>query len=334
MVGRAVSIAFQTDKPLAAYGELGEAVEGFGFDAVSVYNDLFFQPAWPALFEIARHTTRIRLGPAAVNPFLTHPITIAGHIALLDELSQGRAYLGLARGGWLDHLGINPDRPITAVREAFAAIRHLLAQNKAPFRGSLFSLAGGERLRWSIPRNDIPFLLGSWGQKMITACIDQVVEVKVGGTANPAVVRQIKELISRAARAKGLDPEEITLVVGAVTVVDLDGQAARDLARREVALYLPIVARLDPTLNLEPAWLQRLAAAAAGHQLAQAAALVSDEMLDRVAFAGTPDAVIRQAEALFDAGAGRVEFGTPHGISVKAGLALLGEPVLQAIGGP
>ena len=38
------------------------------------------------------------MGPAAVNPFTCHPLTIAGNIALLDEAADGRAYLGLARG--------------------------------------------------------------------------------------------------------------------------------------------------------------------------------------------------------------------------------------------
>jgi 5,10-methylenetetrahydromethanopterin reductase len=58
----AVSFAFQTDHSLAAYGPLA-AAEAHGFDSVSVYNDLLYQPAWPALFEIARHTRRVRIGP-------------------------------------------------------------------------------------------------------------------------------------------------------------------------------------------------------------------------------------------------------------------------------
>src|SRR5215210_1760289 len=92
-----VSIAFQTDQPLAAYGALAQAAEGYGFDGVTVYNDMLYQPAWLPLLEIARHTKRVRIGPAAVNPFTCHPINIAGNIALLDEAAQGRAYLGLAR---------------------------------------------------------------------------------------------------------------------------------------------------------------------------------------------------------------------------------------------
>src|SRR5215470_12560903 len=129
-----ISIAFQTDQPLAAYGPLAAAAERYGFDGVSVYNDMLFQPAWLPLLEIARHTGRVRIGPAALNPFTCHPIDIAGNIALLDEASAGRAYLGLARGAWLDFAGLHPPRPVTALREAFECVRHLLSQSRAPYQ--------------------------------------------------------------------------------------------------------------------------------------------------------------------------------------------------------
>src|ERR1051325_4651429 len=116
---RAVSLAFQTDKPLAAYGPLPAAVEGHGLDGGSGYHHLLYQPAWLPLLEIARHTRRVKIGPAAVNPFTCHPLEMAGHVALLDEASEGRAYLGVARGAWLDFLGLEPERPVAALREAF-----------------------------------------------------------------------------------------------------------------------------------------------------------------------------------------------------------------------
>ena len=84
-----VSIAFQTDKPITAYGPLAETVEAYGFSGITVYNDLLFQPAWLPLLEIARHTRQVRLGPAAVNPFTCHPLNIAGNIALIDEMAHG-----------------------------------------------------------------------------------------------------------------------------------------------------------------------------------------------------------------------------------------------------
>ena len=127
-----------------------------GFDAVSVYNDLLYQPAWLPLLEIARATHRVALGPAAVNPFTCHPVNIAGHAALIDEASGGRAYLGLARGAWHGFLGAEPRRPVTALREAFECVRHLLRRSRAPFRGEIFPLAGGDSLRWTIARPELP----------------------------------------------------------------------------------------------------------------------------------------------------------------------------------
>ena len=326
-----VSIAFQTDKPIQVYATLAQTVENYGFDGITVYNDLLYQPAWLPLLEIARHTRRVRIGPAAVNPFTCHPINIAGHIALIDEASGGRAYLGLARGGWLDFVGIRPQRPVTALREAFACIRHLLQRSTDPFPGTVFPLAGGDSLRWEILRSDIPFLLGSWGSQTIHACIRDIHEIKIGGSANPAVLPHFRNIVTSAAVNAGRRPDEIDLAIGAVTVVDQDGAAARALARREVALYLPIVAQLDPTIELEPERLKRLQQATATYEFERAASLISDDLLDRFAFAGTPDQVAAQAAQLFEAGATRVEFGTPHGLSPLNGLKLLGEQVLPAL---
>jgi 5,10-methylenetetrahydromethanopterin reductase len=326
-----VSIAFQTDQPLAAYGALAQAAEGYGFDGVTVYNDMLYQPAWLPLLEIARHTRRVRIGPAAVNPFTCHPINIAGNIALLDEASQGRAYLGLARGAWLDFVGIEPRRPVAALREALECVRHLLSQSKDPYRGAIFQLAGGDALRWKILRPDIPLLIGSWGAQTIRACIQQIDEIKIGGTTNPAVVPQVRAAADRAALAVGRTPGAVGLVVGAVTVVDRDGAAARALARRKAALYLPIIAQLDHTLDLDPALLERIEAAAADYDFDLAAGYISDALLRRLAFAGTPGEVAEQAIELYHAGVSRVEFGTPHGLSETEGLRLLGEGVLPTL---
>jgi 5,10-methylenetetrahydromethanopterin reductase len=324
MQQRSLSVAFQTDQPLAAYGALAAVVEGYGFDGVTVYNDMLYQPAWLPLLEIARHTRRVRVGPAAVNPFTCHPINIAGNIALLDEASGGRAYVGLARGAWLDFVGLDPPRPIAALREAFECVRHLLSRSTAPYVGEIFRLAGGDTLRWNILRADIPFLLGAWGPRVVRACAAQVDEIKIGGTTNPAAIGQVRSA-SAAAEASP------TIVVGAVTVVDRDGAAARALARRKAALYLPVIAALDRSLPLEPELLERIRAAAAAYDFERAARDISDELLQLLAFAGTPAEVAAQAEALFAAGAARIEFGTPHGLTEETGLKLLGEEVLPML---
>lgn len=326
-----VSIAFQTDKPLSAYGALAARAEAYGFDGVTAYNDMLYQPAWLPLLEMARATKRVRLGPAGVNPFTCHPLNIAGNIALLDEASNGRMYLGLVRGAWLDFVGLEPKRPVTALREAFECVRHLLSQSTAPYRGEVFSVAGGDALRWKILRADVPFLLGAWGHATLRACLPLVNEIKLGGTANPALVRQTRAFLDEECRAIGRDPASVQIVVGAVSVVAEDGAAAQARAKREVALYLPVVAELDATLDLEIEQLAQIRERAAQYDFAGAAAWIPDAVLKKIAFAGAPDEVAAQAAELFQAGATRIEFGTPHGLTADEGLRLLGERVLPAL---
>jgi len=283
-----LSVAFQTDQALAAYGPLAAAVEGYGFDGVAVYNDLLYQPSWLPLLEMAHATRRVQLGPAAVNPFTCHPVNIAGNIALIDEAAQGRAYLGLAREAWLDFLGIEPESPITALREAMECVRRLLERSPEPYRGKVFTLAGGDSPRWQILRSDIPFMLGAWGSRAIEACAGLITEIKIGGTTNPAVVAHMREVVSHAAARAGRPSAAIGIAVGAVTVVDQQGDAARALARRKAALYLPVIATLDRTLGIESDLLARINAAAAAYDFDGAASHISDDLLRRLAFAGTP----------------------------------------------
>lgn len=316
-----ISIAFQTNKRLSEYSALAQTAESYGFSGISVYNDMLYQPAWLPLLEMARHCHRLRLGPAAVNPFTCHPINIAGNMALLDEATNGRTYLGISRGAWLDFVGLQPRNPVIALKEAIISIRHLWQQSPEPLPGNYFPLAGGDSLRWSINRPDIPILLGAWGEQTIRACLPHVQAIKLGGTANPGAVRWLRQLVGDA----------LEIVVGAVTVVDEDEQDALQLARREVALYLPVVAELDKSLAIDPELLVKLKQLAANYDFAKAASYISDELLLKFAFAGTPEQIGQQTAVLLEAGANRVEWGTPHGLSTASGLRLLGEKVLPAL---
>ena len=161
-----ISVAFQSDKRPGEYAELGALVERYGFGTVSVYADLMFQPPLMALLAIAGATRRIRLGPACLNPYTLHPVEIAGQIATLDAASGGRAYLGLARGAWLDSLGLADSRPLATLREAVAVIYQLLSGERLAFEGSVFRLSADHTLQYAIERPDIPLLIGTWGPKL------------------------------------------------------------------------------------------------------------------------------------------------------------------------
>jgi 5,10-methylenetetrahydromethanopterin reductase len=326
-----ISLAFQTNKKLSEYGPLARASEDYGFDALSVYNDMLYQPAWLPLYEMAKHTEHLLVGTSGVNPYIDHPISIAGNISLIDEVSNGRAYLGLVRGAWLDFAGIKPEESALRMKEAVECTRHLIAGKQEPYQGKIFQLAGGDSLRWSPVRSEIPMLIGSWGPVTIRKCIPFSWAVKLGGSANPAAVCHYRKLIGQYCQQCGRNPSDVLLATGAVTVVDNDGAAADKLARREVALYLPVIEKVDPTLNIDPELIARIKGAADRFDFETAASYISDEMLRLFAFSGTPSEVIDQASAMIDSGADWVEFGTPHGVSEQRGLHLLGKKVLPEL---
>ena len=136
----------------------------------------------------------------------------------------------------------------------------------------------------------------------------------MGGSANPAVVPLIRDRVRVGCQAAGRRSDQVRVVLGAVTVVDRDGAAARRRARTEVAKYLAVVADLDATTELPAGFADQVRDLVAAGRDEAAGALIPDEVLDRFAFSGTPEHVAALAQRVLDAGAGRVDFGAPHGL--------------------
>jgi 5,10-methylenetetrahydromethanopterin reductase len=283
------------------YETLARRAEDAGVDVISVFHDLFYQPAIFPLLVIARATERVRLGAAALNPMTLHPVEIAGQAAALDLASNGRAYLGLVTGSWLDQLGLDDDRPLTRLREAVEVVRRLLAGDRSGFAGERFTLAPGAGLAYEPLRRELPLMIGTWRPRAARFAAGVADEVKIGGCANADMVRLMRSWL-------GEDGPRI--VVGAVTVVDEDGDAARARAQAEVQMYLEVVGQLDPTLELRPG---------------------ESPPLEKFVIAGTPEDVAAHARALYDAGVHRVEFGTPQGLTTQRGVELLCDCVLPLL---
>ena len=220
---------------------------------------------------------------------------------MLDSVSHGRAFLGLAKGAWLDRLDIEEERPVAGLREAVAIVRALLAGDEAGVEGERFTLAPGTMLTYPRVRSDIPLLIGTWGRETARWAGTVAQEVKVGGSANPDLVPIVREWIGNP---------EVKVVLGSVSVVDEDGDWARERASAAVMPYLDVVAHLDPTLWLEQG---------------------GPPPLECFCIAGTPEEVAARVVELWDAGADRVELGTPQGRSPLAGVELVCDRVLPRL---
>lgn len=324
-------IALQTDKQPGDYARLARLAEAGQIDVISVFGDLLHQPPIVALLEMAHATERVRLGAACWNPYTLHPYEIAGQLAALDAASGGRAYVGLTRGSWLDTLGLVPERPVTRLREAVSLIRALLTGDVGGSPGAVFPLAPGAALRYAVPGRMPPLLIGAWGPRMLALAGEIADEIKIGGSANPDLVPVVRDRLRPGCVRAGRALDDVRIVFGAVTVVDADAAAARARARRAVAMFLAVVAELDPTLAMEPRFGAKIATLLADDEVDRAAELIDDALLDRFAFSGTPDQVAAQAQRLIDAGVGRIDFGTPHGLTDAHGVELLVDEVIPML---
>lgn len=326
-----VGLGLQSDKTASEYVRLARLAEEYGFDVLSVFGDLMYQPAIFPLLIAALNTSRIRLGPACLNPYALHPVEIAGQIAALDLASRGRAYLGLARGAWLDALGLVQGHTVTRLREAAEVVSRLLAQDRSEFRGTYFALDAGTTLRYRPVRPRVPLLIGTWSPMTAALAGEIADEIKIGGCANPKMIVRMGELLAPGLKRAERPASAVGIVVGAVTVVAEDEAAARRRARTEVAKFFDVVGGLDPTIEIPAGLLTAVRQRVSAGDDEGAGALIPDEVLDAFAMAGTPEQVAQQARRLFDAGARRVDFGSPHGLTEEEGVRLLGARVIPLL---
>ena len=212
-------------------------------------------------------------------------------------------------------------------------IRYMLSGQTGGYQGQVYPLAEHVRAPYPLPDQRVPILIGTWGPRLCGMAGEIADEVKIGGSANPDFIPVVRRYITAGEDKAGRNRGSVQVVMGAVCVVDEDRLLARQAARRSVALYLPVVASLDPTLTIDPDFIERLQTHVNQRDWDSAAAMISDELLDRFAFSGSANDVIEQSHRLFAAGAGRVEFGTPHGLKPETGIMMLGRTVIPALRG-
>ena len=163
------SVRLNNDLPLAETVALAVAAERAGFDQFWLSDDLFQRSATVMLAALARETEHIRIGSGIFNPYTLNPAQMAMEAATLDELSDGRFCLGLASGAgeFLKWIGIEQEKPLTAVVETIEVLRRLFAGEQAALDGQFLQWSEAARLRFTALRSEIPLYLGAMSPRML-----------------------------------------------------------------------------------------------------------------------------------------------------------------------
>lgn len=314
--------------PMRRYVDLARTVESFAFHELTVHDVVWWRPVWPILTLIAEHTERVHVGPDVTHPYLRHPVDTASCIAALDELSDGRAILGLGAGSMLDRIDVPIARPLVAVRETVELVERLLSRDRTPYEGELFTAHEDAQLFWEPPRPRVPTFVGAYAPRMVAEAPRWVDELRPPGMWAPGFFRDVQRRAREAAADEGFR-------VGCDVWISLgdDRDDARALGRRLLAQFLPLPV-FRPHVEFHD--VDRTEIAAVGDlmrsgDVARAAGLVSDATLDTFVAAGTVADVVVGLERLLDAGPSTVTFSGRLGPDPDRALELLGREVLPAV---
>ena len=172
-------------KDLAVSAKLAEDL---GFDYIGIPDS---QSLWRELYVslsvVANATSRVHLGPTVTNALTRHPAVAASAIATLNELSGGRAFLGIGSGdSAVLNLGLRPAR-LAALHEYVQALRTILSGQPFEYKGKSI------HVQWS--DNPVPILMSAEGPKTLALA---------GGIADAVIVHS------------GLAPEDLTDTIGRI----------------------------------------------------------------------------------------------------------------------
>lgn len=278
--------------------DLGMAAETFGYDGVWVADShSVMRDAYVVLTLLADKTQRIKLA-AGVSPTVTrHPAVLANSWATLQEISAGRAILGIGVGESAVHnLGLKPER-LAVLEDKIRVIRALFSGEPVEYQGTSIQMP------WS--ECEVPVVMACSGPKSLQlgGRIADGVLFQVG--SNPAFVNYALDNIRKGAEQAGRTLEDIKLYMRVACAVSEDRDKAREEAKGYVAAAAGTTFKTVPKEYFDEQLWYELDRFKSNYDYAEHArddarhkALLTDRIIDAIAVAGTPSEVIPRLQEL------------------------------------
>jgi 5,10-methylenetetrahydromethanopterin reductase len=307
--------------PVDTCTRLAKKAEKIGFDQLWVCEHYHNRHVYSVLTAIALSTKKISLGPGVTNPYLTHPSLTAAAIATLDEVSGGRAMLGISAGDpiFLSTVGIKQEKPVTTVREAVLIIKRLLQGEEVHFQGEIFSCEGA-RLRFK-PKRRIPVYIGGRRRRMLQLAA----ELADGALLNASHPEDVKECLNYLGNRRLEKVAYVPISLGK------DQESEKKAARGVVAF----ITSSSPPESLERHGIdskkvEEIRSLLLRGRLQEARERVDDRMLEAFSVCGRKKLEERIGE-LSELGVTRIVLGSPLGPDPFYSLKVLAE-VLSGVG--
>jgi 5,10-methylenetetrahydromethanopterin reductase len=311
--------------------ERAKRAEQLGFEAIffadSQMNNV---DPYQVMAMCAVNTTKLRFGTAVTNMVYRDPTITANSFATLNEISQGRAIIGMGTGdGPVYSLGRTATR-LADFEKGLRTMRDLLHDRGIDVPKSRERAGGNVKLKAG--RRPVPIYISAEGPKTLAVAGRTCDGVILGSGFAKPVTDWARQRIAEGARLAGRSPDDIDIMPAGMIVVDDDGDLARRRVRSRMAnrahhnfrftmetvpegeaagvrrfmdnfdISKPIEERIDPNF-------------------------VTDYLLDRFTIAGTPRECIEKVKRLEADGIKRILITPPNAIYDQV-MDLWGERVI------
>ncbi len=276
--------------PIMKTVEMARLAEEGGFshvwvpDAQTIYRDVY-----EVLALCARSTDRVRLGPGVTNPVTRHPTVTASAICTLNEISKGRAVLGLGSGvSALGRIGMAQAR-LKGIEFFIQEVRKICVSG----------------LRWASQR--IPIYLVAMGPKTLRlsgkVCDGVIINVGASEKAVAFAVEQVKE----GAEEAGRNPDEVVITTMPFITMSEDRGRAREEAKPYCVDYLLHFPHLAELCGIDKHTIEQAANTAEARfsksdfihtdrwdEAVKSCRFIPEEVVDSLIVYGTPEDCVRK----------------------------------------
>ena len=300
--------------PVSRLVELAQLCEREGLSRFGVSDWRFYHDCFVVMTACLQATTTLEVESLVTDPYVRHPSLTALAHATMDDLSHGRAIMGIGAGVeqptfW----GYDRPHPREAVRDAVEICRRMFRGENVTYQGRVISVEKAA-LNFKPYRTDLPILIAARGKTMLELAgeLGDIVHL-ASFFVNAGHHRENLEHVRRGAERAGRRMGTFEIDISMPCSVSNDRAAARRAAKRPAAQGILWTAAAERYSRDRKDWVRPkqfnvpehvVEALASWDFWTQAefpdrlADLITDDVLDQFALAGTPEECADRLRAL------------------------------------
>lgn len=283
-------ISFYSHVPPPDMAEIVRLADENGFQNLWLIDSPDAYPnVWTTAAFCAVHTSNIRIGPGVTNPVTRHPQVTANAALSVDEISGGRAILGLGTGdSAVRQIGWKP-ASVSVMREAVELCRERFKERGA----------------------DIPIYISGPGPRITGYACKEADGLITNESWSPEDLRRSMERIKAIAMEVGRDIKNLSVMCQLMYAISDDRREALDDMRGPLTRIMK-----DMALDRPEAWPPELehlrpealrVAEAYNYKLHMRShtpnsQMVTDALVEAFGVAGTPEEVLPKFKAMWQEG--------------------------------